>query len=150
MGLITPNISLKFDHSKSNTHIISRVEPTLTYNPYVSVLNDYHSSGLYMGSIQQPVSQNYLLNNSKSVVNDLRVGDSKLTQAAWLLILIWMLQQQGVGFKPIKRPPMLPHIESARNLLFGKSKSNPYSSRQSSIFDSKQYENQDKCVMSRD
>lgn len=28
-----------------------------------------------------------------------------LTEAAWLLITIWMLQQQSVGFQPVRQPP---------------------------------------------
>ena len=35
-----------------------------------------------------------------------------------------MLQHQSVGFQLINPAPMPPHLESARNLLFGKSKSN--------------------------
>ena len=38
-----------------------------------------------------------------------------------------MLQQQSVGFQPIRQAPLPPHLESARNLLFGKPKPDPFS-----------------------
>lgn len=43
---------------------------------------------------------------------------------------------------------MPPHLESARNLLFGKPKPDQFSCRRLSIFDSQQSKNQDKFVMS--
>ena len=74
---------------------------------------------------------------------------SRLTQAAWLLITIWTLQQQSVGFQPVNHAPRPPHIESARNLLFGKPKPDQFSCRRLSMFDSQQFENQEKFVMSK-
>jgi hypothetical protein len=41
-----------------------------------------------------------------------------------------MLQHQSVGFQPVNQVPLPPHIESARNLLFGKAKSDRFSCRQ--------------------
>ena len=78
-----------------------------------------------------------------SITEELRAGDSRLTQAAWLLITIWMLQQQSVGFQPINPAPMPPHIESARNLLFGKPKPDQLSCRQLSRFDQQEFEKMD-------
>ena len=43
-----------------------------------------------------------------------------MTEATWLLLTIWMLQQQSVGFQPVRQAPLPPHIESAQNLLLGK------------------------------
>jgi len=85
MGLIAPNVPLKLDHHQP---ILSRV----VYNPYVSVFDDYHTSGLSMDNIQRPVSQDSLPSHSESVINELRAGDSRVREAAWLLITIWMLQ----------------------------------------------------------
>ena len=88
-----------------------------------------------MNNIQQSVPQHYLSYHSQSVI-----GDSRLTQAAWLLITIWILQQQSVGFQPVRQAPMPPHLESAQNLLFGKPKSDQFSCRRLSMFDSQQFE----------
>jgi len=82
-------------------------------------LDESRPPGLYMSNIEHPsvVPQHY---HSQKLINELRAGDSRVTQAAWLVITIWMLQQQSVCFQPIKQAPMPPHLESARNLLFGK------------------------------
>ena len=82
-----------------------------------------------MDKIEHPIPQHYVSYDSKSV-KELRAGDSKVRQAAWLLLTIWMLQQQSVGFQPLRQAPPPPHIESARNLLFGKPKSDQPSGRQ--------------------
>ena len=66
---------------------------------------------------------------SQNAINELRAGDSRVREAAWLLITIWMLQQQSVGFQPVRKAPMPPHLESARNLLFGKPKPDQFSSQ---------------------
>lgn len=39
------------------------------------------------------VSTHYLSYHFKSAISQLRAGGSKITEAAWLLITIWMLQQ---------------------------------------------------------
>jgi hypothetical protein len=54
------------------------------------------------------ISQHF---KSLKLVNELRAGDSRLTQAAWLLITIWMLQQQSAGFQPINPVPRPPHLQ---------------------------------------
>ena len=63
-----------------------------------------------MDKIEQPVPQHYVSYYSQSVINELRAG-SRLTEAAWLLITIWMLQQQIVGFQPVRQAPPLPHLQ---------------------------------------
>ena len=96
----------------------------VVYQPYVSISDEYCPYGLYMTNFERPslVPQH---SHSQKLI-----GDSRLTQAAWLLITIWMLQQQSCGFQPINPASMPPHIESAWNLLLGKPKSDSFSSRQ--------------------
>ncbi|MFT6843712.1 MAG: hypothetical protein ACJASR_002496 [Psychroserpens sp.] len=60
-----------------------------------------------------------------------------------------MLQQQSVGFQPLRQASPQPHIESARNLLFGKPKADQSSCRHLSLFDSQQSENKDQFLMSK-
>jgi hypothetical protein len=142
IGLIPPNVPLKLDHHQPNQQLVCKVQTLPVYNPYVSVLDDYRPSGLYMDNIQRPVSQHDLSYHSQSVINELRAGDSRVTQAAWLLITIWMLRRQSLGFHPVRQAPMPTHLESARNLLFGKPKPDQFSCRRLSMFDSQQFENQ--------
>ena len=59
---------------------------------------------------------------SQNAIKELRAGD-RLSDAAWLLLIIWMFQQEGVGFQPVRPVVRPPHIEAAFNLLFGKPKS---------------------------
>ena len=113
MGLIAPNIPSKSDAHQPNPQLVSRIQPI--YNPYVSVLDDYRPSGLYMDKIQRSVPQHYVSNHSQSVINELRAG-SRLTEAAWLLLTIWMLQQQSVGFQTVRQAPPPPHLKC----LYGK------------------------------
>ena len=115
IGLIGPNVPLKLDHHHPNQQLVCTV-----YNPYVSILDDYHPSGLYMDKIQRPVPQHYVSYHSQSVINALRAGDSRVREAAWLLITIWMLQQQSVGFQPVRQAPPPPHHQ-----LFGGTSSFP-------------------------
>jgi hypothetical protein len=77
--------------------------------------------------------------HSQKLMNELRAGDSRLTQAAWLLMTIWMLQHQSVGFQPINQAPLPPNIKSARNLLFGKPKPDQFFCRQLSRFDHQEF-----------
>ena len=86
IGFIGSNVSLKLDHHQPNQQLVSSVS-----NPYVSILDDYHPSGLYMDKIQRPIPQHYVSYHSQSVINELRAGDSRVKEAAWLLITIWML-----------------------------------------------------------
>ena len=90
IGLIAPNVPSKLDHHQSNPQLVSRVQLLPFYSPYVSVLDDYRPSGLYMTKIKQPVPQHYVSYHSESVIKELRAG-SRATEAAWLLITIWML-----------------------------------------------------------
>jgi hypothetical protein len=139
IGLIAPNIPLELNQDQPNQQLVSRVQPLPVYNPYVSILDEYRPSGLYMSNIEQSslVPQR---SHSREVINELRAGDSRVTQVAWLLITIWMLQQQGVGFQPVRQAPMPPHLESARNLLFGKPKPDQLSCQQASMFDPQEFE----------
>ena len=51
---------------------------------------------------------------SQNAINELRAGDSHVREAAWLLLTICMLQQQSVGFQPVRQAPPPPHRQ-----LFG-------------------------------
>lgn len=53
-------------------------------NLYVSILDEYRPSGLYMSNFQRSslVHQHYSSYHSQEVINELRAGDSRLTQAA--------------------------------------------------------------------
>lgn len=121
IGLIPPNVPLELNQNQPNQQLVSSVQTRPVYNPYVSILDEYRPSGLYMTNFERSslVSQH---SQSLKLVNELRAGDSRVTQAAWLLLTIWMLQQQSVGFQTVRQAPMTPHLESARNLLFGKPK----------------------------
>ena len=132
IGLIGPNLPPKLNQDQPTQQLVSRV----AYNPYVSVLDDYRRSGLYMDKIEH---QHYVSYHSQSVIKELRAG-SRVTDAAWLLITIWMLQQQSVGFQAVRQAPPPPHIESARNLLFGKPKSDQLFCQQASMFDPQESE----------
>lgn len=148
IGLITTNVPSKLDQHQPSPQLVSRVRTVPVYNPYVSVLDDYRPFGLYMDKIEQPVPRHYVSYHSQSVIKQLRAG-SRLTEAAWLLITIWVLQQQSVGFQPVRQASPPPHIESARNLLFGKPKADQSSCRRLSVFDSQQSENKDQFFMSK-
>ena len=150
IGLIGPNLPPKLDQDQPTQQLVSRVNKVESpgYHPYLSLYNDYRPSGLLMDSIE-PSSSVPQYSYSQNAINELRAGDSRVTQAAWLLITIWMLQQQSVGFQTRNPAPMPPHLESARNLLFGKPKPDQFSCRRLSIFDSQQSENKDQFVMSK-
>lgn len=105
------------------------------YNPYVSVLDDYRSFGLYMEKIEQPIPRHYVLYHFQLVINQLRAG-SRLNA-----------EQQSVGFQLVRQASPPPHIESAQNLLFGKPKADQSSYRCLSVFDSQQSENKDQFFM---
>ena len=56
---------------------------------------------------------------SENKINQIR-GGGKITEAGWLLITLWMLQQQSVGFQPVRQAPPPPHRQ-----LFGGTSSFP-------------------------
>jgi hypothetical protein len=116
IGLIAPNLSPKLDQDQSIQQPVSRV----VSNPYVSILDDYRPSGLLMDSIE-PSSSVPHYSYSQNAINELRAGDSRVKEAAWLLITIWMLQQRSVGFQPVRQAPPPPH----RQLFGGISSSLP-------------------------
>jgi hypothetical protein len=115
MGLIGPNIPFKLDHHQPTQQLVSRVNKVELpeYHPYLSVYNDYRPSGLLMDSIER-YSLVPQYSYSQNTINELRAGDSRVKEAAWLLITIWMLQQRSVGFQPVRQAPPPPHHQ-----LFG-------------------------------
>ena len=52
IGLIAPNLPLKLDQHQPTQQLVSRV----VSNPYISILDDYHPSGLLMDSIERSSS----------------------------------------------------------------------------------------------
>ena len=123
IGLIGPNLSPKLDQDQSIQQPVSKVG----YNPYVSILDDYRLSGLFMDSIERS-SLVPKYSYSQNAINELRAGDSRVKEAAWLLITIWMLKQQSVGFQPVRQAPLPPHRQlfggtssSSRKNYFSKS-----------------------------
>jgi hypothetical protein len=78
IGLITTNVLLELNQNQPNQQLVSRVQPLPVYNPYVSVLDDYRFSGLYMSKVERPslVPQH---SHSQKLINELRAGDSRLT-----------------------------------------------------------------------
>jgi hypothetical protein len=118
IGLIGPNLPLNLDQDQPTQQLVSRV---------VSILDEYRPSGLFMDSIDRSalVSQ---YSYSQDAINELRAGGSRVREAAWLFITIWMLQQQSVGFQPVRQAPPPPHRQlfggtssSSRNNYFSKS-----------------------------
>ena len=57
IGLIGPNVPLKLDQHQPNPQLVSRVQTLPVHNPYVSVLDNYRGSGLYMDKIEHPIPQ---------------------------------------------------------------------------------------------
>ena len=109
IGLIGPHLPPKLDQDQPTQQLVSRV----VSNPYVSILDEYSPSGLLMDSIERSLlvpQYSY----SQNAINELRAGDSRVKEAAWLLITIWMLQQRSVGFQPVRQAPLPPHRQ-----LFG-------------------------------
>lgn len=109
IGLIGPNLPPKLDQDQPTQQLVSRV----VSNPYLSILDEYSPLGLLMDSIEPSLSVPQY-SYSQNAINDLRAGDSRVKEAAWLLITIWMLQQQSVGFQPVRQAPPPPHRQ-----LFG-------------------------------
>ena len=111
IGLIGPNLAPKLDQYQPNPQLISRVIESPRYHPYVSLYNEYRPSGLYMDKIEQLVPRPYVSYHSESVIKELRAG-SRLTETAWLFLMIWMLQQQqSVSFQPVRQAPPPPHFQ---------------------------------------
>jgi hypothetical protein len=109
-GYIGPNVPLELNQHQPNPQLVSRIQTGAAYNPYVSVLDNYRGSGLYMDNIKHPIPQHYVSYHSQSVIKELRAG-SRLTDAAWFLLTIWMLQQQSVGFQPVRQAPPPAHLQ---------------------------------------
>ena len=87
--LIGPNLPPKLNQNQPTQQPVSRV----VFNPYVSILDEYRPSGLLMDSIERSslVPQ---YSYSQDAINELRAGDSRVREVAWLLITIWILQKK--------------------------------------------------------
>lgn len=53
IGLITLNVPLELNQNQPNQQLVSRVQPRPVYNPYVSSLDEYRPSGLYMTNFER-------------------------------------------------------------------------------------------------
>jgi hypothetical protein len=141
MGLIPLSLPFELNQDQPNQQLLSRVNKVESpgYHPYLSLYNDYRPSGLLMDSIERSslVPQ---YSYSQDAINELRAGDSRVREAGWVLITIWMLQQQSVGFQPVRPVARPPHVEAAQNLLFGKPKSDQLFCQQASMFDPQESE----------
>ena len=77
-GLIGPNVPLELNQ---NQQLVSRVQPLSSYNPYVSILDDYRPSGLLMDSRERSsLVPGY--SYSQNVINELRAGNRRVREAA--------------------------------------------------------------------
>nr|UDP55602.1 hypothetical protein orf290b [Schizostauron trachyderma] len=123
MGLIPLSLPFELNQDQPNQQLLSRVNKVESpgYHPYLSLYNDYCPSGLLMDSIERSSSVPQY-SYSQNAITELRAGSSRVREAAWLLITIWMLQQQSVGFQPVRPVARPPHVKAAQNLLFGKPK----------------------------
>ena len=128
-GLIIANFPLKLDQDQPTQQFVSSVNKLESprYNKYVSIYNNSRPSGLLMDSIERSLSI-FQYSYSQNTINELRAGDSRVSGVAWLLLTIWMLQQQGAGFQPIRQAPTPPHRQlyggtstSTRKNYFSKS-----------------------------
>ena len=69
---------------------------------------------------------------SASPIAELRAGSraEDIKQTAYLLVSIWyaLKLQQSYGFQPLPNQVQMPHLEAVNNFLFGKPKTDKYSS----------------------
>lgn len=150
IGLIGPTTEMALDQYDSNQQqlvVKNRVLPS--YYPYISASDNcyYSPSRLYMGKTEMPRFVPEYSHSVKSV-NEIRAG-GRLSDTAFWFALLYLLKHHTAGFQSINPIPRPPHVESARNLLFGEPKPDPFSCRRLSVFDSQQSENKDQFVMSK-
>ena len=55
MGLIGPNVPLELNQDQPNQQLLSRVQPLPVSNQYISILDKYRPSGLYIRNIERPL-----------------------------------------------------------------------------------------------
>ena len=87
ISLSAPNVDLKFNKDQANQHLLSSVRFLFISNSYVLVV--YPRPGLCIKNMKS-VAKHYLSYHSQKVLNEFRSGDSKFTQAVWLLRTIGM------------------------------------------------------------
>ena len=73
IGLIGPNLAPKLDSDQPPQQLVSRVD----YNPYLSILDGYRPSGLFMDSIEHSSSVPQY-SYSQNAIKELRAGDSRV------------------------------------------------------------------------
>lgn len=126
-GLIKLKVPVEFTSSQSNQESVNRIVKSPGYHPYVSYYNDYYDNyrpfQLYMNKIQDEVPKYDVSSHSYSTITQLRgagVFSSRISEAGWLLLTIWMLQYSSVGFQPLRPAIRPPHVDSLDSLLFPK------------------------------
>jgi hypothetical protein len=80
---------------------------------YTLIISSLWASNIGVRQIKSETNEFQTRTEIHRVIHDLR-GGVNLTEAAWLLITIWMLNQQSVGFQPVRQAPPPPHHQ-----LFG-------------------------------
>lgn len=133
IGLIGPTVVRAFDPSQQNEQLVAKVGVLTVFHPYISASNDYFDrpSRLYMGETKMgTLAPQY--SRSASPIAELRAGSRSedLKQTVYLLVSIWyaLKLQQSYGFQPLPNQVQMPHLEAVNNFLFGKPKTNKYSS----------------------
>lgn len=131
-------LGVKLGFINMNYQIGEKVEHYRQPEPVVMLIPSYKP---YSHSESQPAvivmeimkkaktfNPDYLTGYSKSVISEIRAG-GRLNDAVLLFITIWLLNQENAGgFQ--SQAPLPPHLESAKQLLFGgKSKHNPSSTQ---------------------
>lgn len=120
IGLIGPNIVMGLDQHQRNH--LTKTSVLGLYRGYISASYDhyYRPSRLYMSETEKlslvPQHSDY-----HGSICKLR-GGNQVTDAALFLLILWMLQQESVGFQPVKPVRKPPHIEGRDNSLFRKPK----------------------------
>jgi hypothetical protein len=76
------------DQSRTLAGSTKPVIERVVCQPYVSIYDEYRLSDLCTSNFERPVPQYYLPSHFQKIINELRAGDSRLTQAVWLLITI--------------------------------------------------------------
>ena len=114
LGIFSCKRRMVFEEYQESQEVvaINRVLPY--YHPYISALDDsyYYPSCLNMSPEYSGCSES---------INKLR-GGSRLSDAIWLFLYIWMLQHQSVGFQPVRQGPPPPNHQ-----LFGNTQNNYFS-----------------------
>ena len=130
IGSIGPTVVRTFDPPQQNEQLVAKARVLPVFHPYISASNDSFDrpSRLYMGETKMGTHYS----RSASPIAELRAGSraEDIKQTAYLLVSIWyaLKLQQSYGFQPLPNQVQMPHLEAVNNFLFGKPKTDKYSS----------------------